>query len=263
MTVFENVAYALKVKKVSSEEIQKRVGETLNLLNLARLSKRRPDEMSGGQQQRVALARALVSQPKIMLFDEPLSNLDAKLRAQMRIELKHLQKKVGLTALYVTHDQEESMALSDTVIIMNQGKIEQMDSPEQIYFSPKSRFVADFIGKANFVPVEVQKKGDRYTVKAWNQSLEQVQGVKEISTSAELLIRPEGIKISSNGSAPFEGVITHSSFLGNVTICEIDVGGKRIVSEVPTETAQGHYEVGQKVKFQLDPKRLFVLPAKA
>src|ERR1043166_4149015 len=154
------------------------------------------------------------------------------------------------------------MALSDTVIIMNQGKSEQMGTPEQIYFSPKNRFVADFIGKANFIPVEVQKNGDRYTVKAWNKSLDAVQGVKEVQGKAELLIRPEGIKITSNGNAPFEGVITHSSFLGNVTICEIDMGGHRIVSEVPTDTTLGHYEIGQRVKFGLDPKRLFVLPAR-
>jgi len=149
MTVFENVAYGLKVRKLPKEEIRRRVKEVLELVRLEGLESRYPTQLSGGQQQRVALARALVVQPKVLLLDEPLSNLDAKLRVEMREELKRLQRKLGITTIYVTHDQDEAMALSDRVAVMNLGRVVEVGKPNELYRKPRSFFVATFIGRSN------------------------------------------------------------------------------------------------------------------
>ena len=151
MTVFDNVAYGLRVRKQSKDEIKKNVERALDLVQMRHLADRGASKLSGGQQQRVALARAIAFSPTVVLFDEPLSNLDAKLRAEMRVELRELQRRLGITSVYVTHDQEEALAISDRVIVMNVGVIEQIGTPEQIYNSPKSRFVADFVGSANLI----------------------------------------------------------------------------------------------------------------
>lgn len=150
--VFDNVAYGLKLRKVPADEIKERVTRILKLVELEGMESRMTNQLSGGQQQRVALARALVIEPSVLLFDEPLSNLDAKLRVSMRTEIRKIQQAVGITAIYVTHDQSEAMALSDNIIVMSNGHVEQMGSPYDIYFNPKSEFVADFIGEANFLP---------------------------------------------------------------------------------------------------------------
>ena len=149
MTVFDNVAYGLTIKKVPKDEIQRRVTEMLSLVQLAGFEKRKPDALSGGQKQRVAIARALINNPKVLLLDEPLGALDLKLRKQMQIELKRLQKKLGITFVYVTHDQEEALTMSDRIAVMNGGVIEQLDVPMEIYDHPKTRFVAGFIGESN------------------------------------------------------------------------------------------------------------------
>jgi iron(III) transport system ATP-binding protein len=151
MTVFDNVAYGLRVRKQSREEIKANVERALDLVQMRHLAERGASKLSGGQQQRVALARAIAFSPTVVLFDEPLSNLDAKLRAEMRVELRELQRRLGITSVYVTHDQEEALAISDRVIVMNVGVIEQIGTPEQIYNSPRSRFVADFVGSANII----------------------------------------------------------------------------------------------------------------
>ena len=149
--VFNNISYGLRLQKLSSAEISQKVAAIIELVGLTGLEKRYPNEISGGQQQRVALARALVMEPGVMLFDEPLSNLDAKLRVSMRTEIRKIQRRLGVTSMYVTHDQSEAMALSDRIIIMNGGRMEQIGSPEEIYQKPASEFVADFIGRANFM----------------------------------------------------------------------------------------------------------------
>jgi len=155
MTVFENIAFGLKVRKIPFRSIQERVREVIRLLNLGDLPERTPAQLSGGQQQRVAVARALVTEPKVLLLDEPLSNLDAKLRLHMRVELKSLQKSLGITTIYVTHDQEEAMSISDVVVIMNGGRIEQTGTPYEIYKRPKTNFVAEFIGMTNYLEGEI------------------------------------------------------------------------------------------------------------
>ena len=151
MTVFDNVAYGLRVRKQSAAEIKANVERALDLVQMRHLADRGASKLSGGQQQRVALARAIAFSPTVVLFDEPLSNLDAKLRAEMRVELRELQRRLGITSVYVTHDQEEALAISDRVIVMNVGVIEQIGTPEEIYNRPKSRFVADFVGSANLI----------------------------------------------------------------------------------------------------------------
>ena len=151
MTVFDNVAYGLRVRKQSAADIKANVERALDLVQMRHLAERGASKLSGGQQQRVALARAIAFSPTVVLFDEPLSNLDAKLRAEMRVELRELQRRLDITSVYVTHDQEEALAISDRVIVMNVGVIEQIGTPEEIYNRPRSRFVADFVGSANLI----------------------------------------------------------------------------------------------------------------
>ncbi len=155
LNVYENIAYGLKIKKLSNQEIRRKVSDVLTLTELQGLENRAPNQLSGGQQQRVALARALVMEPKVLLFDEPLSNLDAKLRVLMRSEIRRIQQDLGITSVYVTHDQDEAMVLSDKIVVMNLGRIQQVDSAVEIYRRPHNRFVADFIGRANFLPVQI------------------------------------------------------------------------------------------------------------
>ena len=184
MTVFENVSYPLKLRKFSRKDIKEKVTRTLELVGLQGLEDRPGTLLSGGQQQRVALARALVFEPGILLLDEPLSNLDAKLRQQMRIEFKALQQRIGVTTIYVTHDQEEAMVLSDRIAVMNAGRIEQLASPSQVYGNPQTRFVADFIGKVNYLQGKIKEMaGDRCVVG--------VIGTNEASISCPV---KEGIK---------------------------------------------------------------------
>ena len=159
MTVFENVAYGLRVRKLSQAEVSQNVSRVLDMVQMQQYADRPSSKLSGGQQQRVAVARAIAFSPNVVLFDEPLSNLDAKLRAEMRVELRELQRRLDITSLYVTHDQEEALAISDRVIVMNAGKIEQLGSPEDIYDRPTSRFVADFVGSANMIPGRVNGPG--------------------------------------------------------------------------------------------------------
>src|SRR5512143_3545286 len=173
LNVFENIAYGLNVQRLSKAVIKERVNKVLDLVHLEGYGDRAPTQLSGGQQQRVALARALIMEPKVLLMDEPLSNLDAKLREEMRTEIRRIQKDMNITSVYVTHDQIEAMTLSDRIVVMNQGRIEQIGTPVEVYRFPNRRFVADFIGRANFVPGEVQDKRDgRLTVSVLGQVLE-------------------------------------------------------------------------------------------
>jgi ABC-type Fe3+/spermidine/putrescine transport system ATPase subunit len=160
MTVFDNVAYGLRVRKLPRAEVAKKVERALDLVQMRELAGRPAANLSGGQQQRVALARAIAFSPTVVLFDEPLSNLDAKLRAEMRVELRDLQRRLGITSVYVTHDQEEALAISDRVIVMKQGGIEQIGTPEDIYNRPRSRFVADFVGSANLIDGRLKSSAD-------------------------------------------------------------------------------------------------------
>lgn len=162
--MFKNIAYGLRIKKMDPKIIDQKVSHIIDLVGLKGLEKRNPGQLFGGQQQRVALARALVMEPGVLLFDEPLSNLDAKLRVYMRNEIKRIQRELGLTSIYVTHDQTEAMSLSDRVIIMNKGKIEQIGTPQEVYQQPATEFIADFIGTANFVDGVIKEIKDDYAM---------------------------------------------------------------------------------------------------
>lgn len=210
MTVRDNVAFGLKMRKMDKETIRKKVDEMLEICGLTEFAERLPKQMSGGQRQRVALARALVIEPKLLLLDEPLSNLDAKLRLQMRVEIKRLQKRLGITTIFVTHDQEECFSISDRVAVMNKGVIEQYDTPERIYAHPDTEFVARFIGFENFIDVTKNSDG------LW-QSDDITFTVDEESdkTSAKITIRPDDIEIVETISDNcIKGTVQVRTFLG-------------------------------------------------
>lgn len=230
LTVFENIAYGLNVQRLSKTVIKERVDRVLDLVHLEGYGHRAPTQLSGGQQQRVALARALVMEPKVLLMDEPLSNLDAKLREEMRTEIRRIQKELNITSVYVTHDQIEAMTLSDRIVVMNLGVIEQIGTPVEMYRYPNSHFVANFIGRANFVPGVVQEQsGGDVIVNSLGKTLRltnvqrKLQGREEVS----LIVRPEMVRIKKTGEL-FSGVIRRSVYLGDVIEYDLMVGDQLI-----------------------------------
>ncbi|GAA0180518.1 polyamine ABC transporter ATP-binding protein [Clostridium sediminicola] len=223
MTVFDNISYGLKLKKTSSDEIQRKVNQAAGLLQLEGLEKRFPNQLSGGQQQRVAIARALVMNPEALLLDEPLSNLDAKLRESVRAELRMIQKSLGLTSIYVTHDQQEALAMSDQIVVMKSGTIQQVGTAQEIYFKPRTKFVADFIGATNFVQGKVTKKvGASIVVNANGKELKvETETDVNLNDDVYLSIRPESIQIMKQEREPAEsdcnkiyGVVKQAMFIG-------------------------------------------------
>jgi len=230
LNVFENIAYGLKVKKLAGTEVKRRVAEVTKLTQLTGLEERAPNQLSGGQQQRVALARALVVEPKVLLFDEPLSNLDAKLREEMRFEIRDLQKRLGITAIYVTHAQEEALVMSDLIAIIHQGKLAQLGTPEEIYEQPRSRFVADFIGLSDFLPARVESYDAttaRVAVAGTTLSVPATLGLSR-DQAVILHIRPYDIEFvgeAAQGNV-LPGVIKQATYLGNVVDYRVEVGDK-------------------------------------
>ncbi len=229
MTVFDNVAFSLKLKKMSKEDVKKKVDDILSLVKLVGLGERYPRELSGGQQQRVALARALVMEPNVLLLDEPLSNLDAKLRVEMQVEIKRIQRQLGLTTIIVTHDQEEAVSLADRIIIMNAGHILQTGSPKYVFNHPATPFVADFMGFANFIDGKITKSENG------NIALVTSTGVSVSSTDTEshdlnvgeeatFTIRPENINVLQNEQKGcLKGKVLNVTYKGNIT--RVDVEG--------------------------------------
>ncbi len=264
MTVYENIAYGLKLTRTPKEEKDRRVAEMLEMFNLTGLEKRFPKEMSGGQQQRVAFARALVMGQEILLLDEPLSNLDAKLRVDVRTELRQIQRKLGITAIYVTHDQDEALSMSDIIAVMRKGRVEQVGTPWEIYFRPVNRFVADFVGTVNFLDACVLKaEGDMLTVDHGGMELK----VPAASAAAPghkitLVVRPEGIRLLSEGdsapeSAVLDGVIENYSFLGRMIRYWVRVGRETFVIDDANVDLTGARS--GRVKLCLDPRKLHIL----
>lgn len=256
MTVFDNVAFGLKMRNMPKEQIRKEVMEMLETVDLGGFENRFPKEMSGGQRQRVALARALVIKPDLLLLDEPLSNLDAKLRVKMRVEIRRLQQKFGFTAIYVTHDQEECFAISDKVAIMNHGVIEQMDSPSVIYNHPKTEFIAHFVGFENFL--DLKKTGDAGIYLAADGSRIQVSDAKD-GESFRACIRPEDIQIVSGGADavnPLVGEVMVSTFLGKRNQYNV----RTAVGEFEVSTDQESvYKTGDRVTLSLTPGKIILL----
>ena len=242
MSVAENVAFGLQMRRVPKPDIAPRVARALELVRLDGLAERRPGQLSGGQQQRVALARALVVEPAVFLLDEPLSNLDAKLRATVREEIRALQRELGLTTVFVTHDQEEALAIADRLVVMNAGAVEQVGPPEALYDRPRTAFVADFIGKSNLFPGRVEAPG---LFRAATGEAIRFEGA---GTSALLAVRPERIGLGAAGENRFEGVVEGSSFLGAVieTTVRLD-GGGRVVATRPNADGAGRATPGERV----------------
>jgi len=216
MNVIENVSYGLKMVNMNKDEYTQKSLETLKLVNLEGYENRMPSELSGGQQQRVAVARAIVLEPKVLLFDEPLSNLDAKLRRQVREDIREIQQKLGVTTIYVTHDQEEALAISDKVIVMNNAKIAQEGSPKELYNFPKNKFVANFIGDANVIQAEIIKKSSSsYSLKIAELNIV-IQTDKELSSTVSVALRPEKIFINRNKTDNcIEAKVNNASFVGS------------------------------------------------
>jgi iron(III) transport system ATP-binding protein len=257
--VFDNVAYGLKLRKVPKEEIRERVMRILDLVELTGMEGRMTNQLSGGQQQRVALARALVIEPSVLLFDEPLSNLDAKLRVSMRTEIRRIQQEVGITAIYVTHDQSEAMALSDKIIIMSKGIVAQMGTPQEIYYHPVNEFVADFIGEANFLKGEMTGKDGPFAVLdiEGNPLRVEQNGQMEVGNEYTLVLRPEAASLADEGGLPCEVVL--SCFMGSYQNYHVKVGSTLVKLEEHNPKNKKIYQVGDRCALVFDPRSVHVL----
>ena len=258
MSVIENVSYGLKMINVNKEEYIEKALETLKLVNLEGYENRMPSELSGGQQQRVAVARAIVLKPKVLLFDEPLSNLDAKLRRQVREDIREIQQKLGVTTIYVTHDQEEALAISDKVIVMNKAVIAQEGSPKDLYNFPKNKFVANFIGDANDVTAEIiNKQSNTYDLKLAEMNVK-IEINKDLNDKVSLALRPEKIKINrTNNENCIHASIKSASFVGSSYqyILSSKIGELYVVSGDTTDI----FNVGEEVFLSIDEKDIKIL----
>ncbi|MEW6376288.1 MAG: ABC transporter ATP-binding protein [Thermodesulfobacteriota bacterium] len=273
MSVFENVAFGLKERNLPKSIVQGKTQQALTKVNLEGLEKRRPSELSGGQQQRVALARTLVIEPRLLLLDEPLSNLDAKLRVQMRHELVRIQRDLGITSIYVTHDQEEALTLSTRIAVMSKGSVVQVGTPKEIYENPRSKEVADFVGTSNFFKAEViELMADRVRVKTEEGFLLSVGRREEISvalgSSILFNIRPESIQISYPGEKPInrnqiEGTVRTSAYLGSLVQYEVEVsGGKRVKVNVVNPRKKALIQEREQVSLTFLSEDVVAIPLK-
>ena len=266
MTVYGNLAFGLQIRKVPKPEIEKRIKKVLSMVQLDGYENRYPRQMSGGQQQRIAMARALVFEPEIMLLDEPLSNLDAQLREEMRFEFTELQRKLGITAIYVTHDQAEALVISDKIVILDQGKIVQSGPPKEIYSNPKNKFVAGFIAVTSFINgsvdsfIEDKKKvvvktDDGLAIHGFNNSFDIGQKVSVAMRMNVIKFIQDENKSDKNKLNIFKGRIIQSSYLGNIIDYKIKVGNW----EVRTNSdAKYNFKVGEEVTFYLSPEDIIV-----
>lgn len=271
LSVRDNVAYGLKLQRMAEPQLTEAVDVALAAMNLTAMADRAPSQLSGGQQQRVALARAMVVRPKVLLFDEPLSNLDAKLRVKMRIEIRRMQKRLGISSVYVTHDQSEAMAMSDRIVVMNSGRIEQVATPAEIYLHPASVFVADFVGRANFLATEalealddararVNALGETLTVPAEARALEAVRSGGEVV----LMVRPESLRLEPVEEAPQAltgslGQIVTSVFYGETVEYEIETEFGSIVCVVSDPKREDLLEEGRVVRVRVEQEKAWLL----
>ena len=261
MSVYDNVAYGPTIKKVPKSEIRQRVTEMLDMVQMSGYEKRKPDELSGGQKQRVAIARALINQPRVLLLDEPLGALDLKLRKQMQIELKRLQKKLEITFVYVTHDQEEAMTMSDRIAVMRDGIIEQIDTPSKIYQRPATRFVADFIGESNIIEgVVKEKENDLLTIDTGNGLVSACSNGFSKGDRVCVSVRPEAMDVSSQPAPGFslQAVVTDSVYMGTITktLLRTDAGQEIKLSRFEAENAPSE---GNRVYLNWNPRKAVVL----
>ena len=251
--IFDNVAYGLKLRKLDKETIRKKVMDILKLVGLEGMEARMTNQLSGGQQQRVALARALVIEPGVLLFDEPLSNLDAKLRVTMRTEIRRIQQEAGITAVYVTHDQSEAMALSDKIIIMEKGVVSQMGSPQEIYYHPKNRFVADFIGDANFLSGKMLRHEGGDGIVSVGGTEVRVAETENIADGADttVVLRPESTVLGDAGYFPVKVVV--SSFMGAYQLYHVMLGDTKLIIHEYNPKGKKIYGMGETAYIHFEP----------
>ena len=251
MNIFENVAFGLRISKVPEAELRERVEEALALVNLAGYGKRSVNSLSGGQQQRVAIARAIVNRPQVLLLDEPLGALDLKLRKDMQIELKRIQQAMGITFIYVTHDQEEALAMSDTVVVMDEGKIQQIGTPEDIYNEPKNAFVADFIGESNIIDGIMRADG---VVEIFNRRFQCLDKGFAKDEPVDVVIRPEDVDIVPEGQGQLKGTVTSVTFKGMQYDIIVDFYGFKWLIQT-TDLSP----VGSRIGIKIDPDGIHVM----
>jgi iron(III) transport system ATP-binding protein len=258
MTVYDNIRFGLRMKKIRPEEQKKRIQSILEMVGLEALSERKPSELSGGQQQRVALARAIVIEPDVLLFDEPLSNLDAKLREYVRVEIRNLQKRLGITSIYVTHDQAEALVISDRIVVMNKGRIEQIGDPYAIYSHPRTSFVAGFIGLANIFKGEVVgAQGKRYTIHCEFGEITLQSDAPPAGREVIFSFRPEDVVLQEAAAGNrVKGKIHQAIFMGNLTDLFIDVGKAKIRVQVSTDRP---FQAGDQIELGIPEQAIRIL----
>ncbi|SSC66273.1 ABC transporter ATP-binding protein [Ciceribacter selenitireducens] len=263
MNVFDNVAFGLKVAGKPKDEIQARVTEMLKLIHLEHLADRYPYQMSGGQQQRVALARALAPKPQVLLLDEPLSALDAKIRVSLREEIRHIQRQLGITTIFVTHDQEEALSISDRVVVMNAGRADQIGTPFEIYNRPATRFVASFVGTLNLIEAKVVD-AQKSTVAIGDQMIVLREKIDLAAGSAvQLAMRPEAGSIlpGATGNTTLTGQVVSSHFLGSVIRTRMDVAGNTVSFDMFNDPNMAPPAIGDNVSLKIDSADLIILQA--
>jgi spermidine/putrescine transport system ATP-binding protein len=261
MSIYDNVAFGLKVKRVPRDEHRQRIDEILRVVELEGLERRRPRQLSGGQQQRVALARALVNRPAALLLDEPLGALDVKLRKQMQLELKRIQHELGTTFVYVTHDQEEALAMSDRIAVMNGGRVEQVAGPKEIYEQPSTAFVADFIGSLNTLDFTVDEIVGEYGIMRPSEGERVVVALAPGTRTGESLrvaVRPERVQIGATGDAlpdagtRLEGTISQIVYLGMYTQFHVNTRIGAVVSHRLADETAGQFDTGRRIALSWD-----------
>jgi len=251
MNIFENVAFGLRIAKVPEDEVKRRVEEALSLVNLSGYGKRSVNALSGGQQQRVAIARAVVNRPQVLLLDEPLGALDLKLRKDMQIELKRIQQQVGITFVYVTHDQEEALTMSDTIVVMNEGKIQQIGTPEDIYNEPQNAFVADFIGESNIIDGVMRED---YVVGLYGRRFPCLDKGFAPNEPVDVVIRPEDIDIVPEAEGQLTGTVTEVTFKGVHYDTIVDFRGFKWLIQTTD-----YSPVGARIGVKIDPDGFHIM----
>ena len=264
LNVADNVAFGLKYRRVTKEERRKGVAEILDLVQLKGFERRKPSELSGGQQQRVALARALVLRPRVLLLDEPLGALDARLRKDLQVELKALQEEVGVTFIFVTHDQEEALTMSDRIAVMNGGHVEQAGPPQAVYEDPETLFVADFLGVSNLIEAEAEgREGECCVLHVAERTLRAEQGTLEARGDVKVMIRPERVRVEplgSDGENRVPGLVEHAVFRGGFRELRVRIlGGSLITMMVPNDGEPLAYEEGESLTLHFPRDALRVL----
>ena len=251
LNVYDNIAFGLRIKKMKEKDIAKKVGEMLELVNLKGFQKRNISSLSGGQQQRVAIARALAVEPRVLLLDEPLGALDLKLRKDMQVELKNIQKRMGITFIYVTHDQQEALSMSDTVVVMNGGRIQQIGTPIDIYNEPKNAFVADFIGESNILDGVML---DDFKAKFSGHTFQCLDKGFKVNESVDIVVRPEDVDVVPYGEGTISGVITSNTFKGVHFEMIVDIDNFKWMIQTTD-----YYPVGTKIGIQIEPDAIHVM----